>query len=128
MNCQQYPIVAQRRQAYDTLLWQVPVVAVAAHGFFVTAALGAKENYVSACLFFAAAIIGRAIIYQFQKLRAREVRDAELLKKFEAEHENGSYEVVHGYRTPGISTYWIWLGILYFIVIGELVGAVWKIH
>ncbi len=41
----QYQIIAARRQAYDTLIWQTPVISLTAQAFLFTIALG--SGYIS---------------------------------------------------------------------------------
>ena len=74
MHDDQYPIIAARRQGYDSLLWQVPAIGIAAQGFLVAAALGGDAlPSLSALLLFSAATVGVAVIWLFQRLRFHEV-------------------------------------------------------
>ena len=129
MHEDQYPIVAARRQAYDTLLWQVPTFGVAAQGFLVSAALDAAPR-LSASLLLMASIVGLAVAWLFRRLRFHEVADSELLKTYEAAHPDPGFAVVHGRRAPGLSAYRLWLVLLVVFVFAEMVGTIimlWKI-
>jgi len=44
MYNEQYPIVVGRRQSYDQLLWQTPVLSLTAQAFLLTIALGPDSS------------------------------------------------------------------------------------
>ena len=96
----QYPIVAARRQAYDTLLWQTPALAIAAQGFLLTAAIDPDTRpLLSFALSFAAFLVAFAALQFFQRLRYAEVQDLKLLQEFELSHKKEGFSVVHGHKT-----------------------------
>ena len=125
MHDDQYPIVAARRQAYDTLLWQVPALGVAAQGFLVSAALGNDtEPALSAGMLLIAAVVGVAVVWLFRKLRLHEVADSELLREHEKARSEEGFAIVHGRRVPGFSAYRLWLALLVAAIALESLGMV----
>src|SRR3954470_133370 len=121
----QYPIVAARRQGYDSLLWQVPALGVAAQGFLVSAAVGTDTSAsLSAGLLFTASVLGVAVAWLFRKLRMHEVADSVLLKEHEAARSDEGFSIVHGRRVPGFSAYRLWLVLLVAAIGLEAVSAI----
>lgn len=113
MHDTQYPIVAARRQGYDSLLWQVPAIGIAAQGVLVAAALNKDvSSNLSILLLSLSAVVGVAIVWLFRKLRFHEVADSELLKEYELSRAIDGFAVVHGRRGRGISGYVVWLAIM----------------
>jgi hypothetical protein len=124
MHESQYPIVAARRQGYDSLLWQVPALGVAAQSFLVSAALGKDASQaLSAGLLLAASVIGVAVAWLFQKIRKHEVADSRLLQEYEAARSEEGFSIAHGQRVPGFSAYRLWLGLLIASILSEAVAA-----
>jgi hypothetical protein len=97
MHRDQYEVIAARRQAYDSLLWQSPTLAVAAQGFLLGIALNAEHRLFAGFVCLAALAVGAASIQFFVKLRKLEKRDSELLAGHEA--ANAELERLHG-RPP----------------------------
>ena len=122
LNQQQYQIVAARRQNYDNLVWQTPVVRLTAQAFLLTIALGAKTTnparFVAALLSLLAAL---ASLQLLSKHRHMEVLNSRLLEEHEKASKNQGYAVVSG-RARSInedtswlarrSSYKVWLALL----------------
>jgi hypothetical protein len=99
MTDEQYGIVASRRQAYDQLLWQTPVLSLTAQAFLLTIALGPDSS--PAARFMSAAlslITALASIQLMAKHRYYEVVASHLLQKFEDEKKADGFEAVHARR------------------------------
>jgi hypothetical protein len=97
MNKDQYAVVASRRQGYDTLLWQMPAIGIAAQSFLITASLDADTpEFLAVVLAASSCFVAFASIQFFQRLRFMELYDAELLREFESQNASAGYAVVHG--------------------------------
>lgn len=124
MHESQYSIVAARRQGYDSLLWQVPALGVAAQGFLVSAAVAKDTSHILAAgLLLAASVVGAAIAWLFRKLRMNEIADSELLIQHEKARAAEGFSIVHGRRVPGFSAYRLWLILLIASIVLEALGA-----
>jgi hypothetical protein len=80
-----YAVIAQRRTAFDTLMWQVPALGLAAQAFLLTIAFGSSSSEVAR--FFAgglAAVVALVAIQTMLKHRANEKTDSLILEKMEA--------------------------------------------
>ncbi len=78
-----YQTVESRRQTYDTLMWQVPVISLTAQAFLFTIALGSTSivaRLISAILAFVTSIIS---IQLMSKHRLHEFIDNKLLEKLD---------------------------------------------
>ena len=125
MHETQYAVVSARRTAYDSLLWQVPALGVAAQGFLVAAALNKDTATVlSAGLLVFSSLVGTAVLWLFKKLRFHETSDTRLLNAYEHAHADKGFSVVHGRRGKGPSAYRVWSVLLIVFVIAEAVGGV----
>lgn len=99
MTDEQYAIVAGRRQAYDQLVWQTPVLSLTAQAFLLTIALGhdtsSLARFMSASL---SLITALASVQLMVKHRYYEVLASKLLQKFEDEKKASGFEPVHAHR------------------------------
>jgi hypothetical protein len=79
--------LADRRVAYDTMMWQTPALALTAQAFLLTLALGGQISglgrAISAGL---AAALAITTVQLMAKHRQHEIRDAKLLEQIEREH------------------------------------------
>ncbi len=84
ISSEQYPLVASRRQAFDTLIWQTPVLSLTAQAFLFSISLTAGNSQgariISAVLALTTAL---ASIQLMIKHRYHEQRDSNLLHSFE---------------------------------------------
>jgi len=126
MHETQYPIIAARRQSYDTLLWQVPALGIAAQSFLFSAALSKDASKpLSVCLWMLSATIGFAVVFLFRRLRLNEVADAKILEEYETANAEKGFLVAHGKkRVAGWSAYWVWMLLLSGFVALEAGGAI----
>lgn len=128
MHEHQYPIVAARRQGYDALLWQVPTIGIAAQAFLVSAALGPERTARVALLLWSLAfLVNGAVIWLFQRLRAREVSDANLMRAYETSRSDEGFAVVHGIPSR-FSAYRVWLATLLVFWLVAFIGVVVTAH
>lgn len=110
---EQYQIVSDRRKHYDTLLWQVPTVGVAAQGVMVSAAIEMQNEYdTSSFLLFIAFLFGVCVILLFRNLRFHEVQDSIILTEYENSRIHDGFKVVHGRRGPWPGAAHVWFGAL----------------
>lgn len=140
MHNDQYPIVAARRHVYDTLLWQVPTIGIAAQGVLLSAALNSSTPHqMSTVLWILALLVGIAVLRLFERMRFHEVYDSELLRNYEALRESEGYAVVHGQRTstgkiivkrasPWLGAYRIWFATLSVFLSFSFWGSVTSIY
>ncbi len=109
LNQQQYQIVASRRQNYDNLVWQTPVVSLTAQAFLLTIALGAETanpaRFVAALLSLLAAL---ASLQLMAKHRHMEVLDSRILEEHEKNSRKLGYSVISG-RVRTINDHISWL-------------------
>lgn len=79
-----YSVVANRRTAFDTLMWQVPALGLAAQAFLLTIAYGGSSSnaarFVSGTLSIVVALVA---IQTMLKHRANEKTDNLILKRIE---------------------------------------------
>lgn len=119
----QYQLVAQRRQIYDSMLWQTPVLSLTAQAFLLNIAFDSSKDLspklIAATLAFFTAM---ASIQLMAKHRYHEVRDSNLLKDYE---EKNKIKVIHNNEKAksknylwdcfvNISSYKLWITILVF--------------
>lgn len=105
----QYEVVANRRVAGDSLLWQAPVLSLTAQAFLLTIALGNSEPqavFISSLL---GAITALASIHLMWKHRYFELRDSMWLERVEIK-----LQIAQIHRRPKIQgaftssyNYWI---------------------
>ena len=94
VGLEQYAIVANRRQQWDTLLWQMPTMALTGEAFLFTISLGGSTSQpgriVASIL---ALVVAVASLHSLSAHRLSELADSQWLH----EHEllRGAYEV-HG--------------------------------
>jgi hypothetical protein len=90
----QYQVVATRRQQWDNLVWQVPVVSLTGQAFLLTIALsGGNSEFarlISSGLACLASLLSMTLMARH---RAAEILDAEWLAGYE---ERRGWDVVHG--------------------------------
>ena len=136
INNEQYAILAARRQSFDSMLWQTPVLSLTAQAFLFTIALGSGNSpaarIVSAKL---ALLTALASLQLMAKLRFYEIEDSKLLEQFENNHDKEGYLPVHA-QTPSpnssndiskyvrLSSYKVWLITLSAFSIAALVVIV----
>lgn len=125
MHEQQYPIIAAKRQVYDTLLWQVPTIGIAAQGFLVSAAVNTDLSpRLALSLWALASLVGVAVLHLFRRLRVREQNDSEMLRKYEESRVEDGFAVTHGRRRSWFSAYNVWFAILLIFWVYALCGAI----
>lgn len=113
INSEQYQVLSERRNHYDTLLWQVPTIGIAAQGLLVSSAIELIEKFRTSSLFlFLSFIVGFCVILGFRNLRFHEVEDSKLLTKYEQSRAIDGFVVFHGRRGPSPSAYYVWLFLL----------------
>lgn len=130
MNYEQYQIVAARRQTYDTMLWQTPVLSLTAQAFLFTVALSAQNTpaarLISAMLALIAAL---ASLQLLAKHRFNEVNDSKLLEAFEGANSAQGYEVIHVPTSSPkwyqrLSSYSVWVFALGAFAVGAILVLV----
>ncbi len=130
-----YEIVANRRQSYDSMMWQTPVLSLTAQAFLLTIALGPESSQaarlISAGL---AALAAFASVQLMVKHRYYERADSEWLKKYEEPWE--AWRRVHGRTRPfaprktflaSWSSFCVWVTILSIFVLAALAVVVFSI-
>lgn len=79
-----YTVVAARRTAFDTLMWQVPALGLTAQAFLLTIAYGSSSSDASRCISGGLAIaVALVAIQTMRKHQANEVTDSKLLEEIE---------------------------------------------
>jgi len=90
----QYAIVAARRQQWDTLLWQMPTMALTGEAFLLTIALaGATAQIGRIVASSLALVVALAALHSLSAHRLSELADASWLREHERSH--GAPEI-HG--------------------------------
>jgi hypothetical protein len=90
----QYAIVANRRQQWDTLLWQMPTMSLTGVAFLFTIALGPSTSVVGRVISsLLALVIALVCLHSLSGHRISEITDATWLH--EHEHERGGAHL-HG--------------------------------
>jgi len=119
MDKEQYPVIVGRRQSYDQLLWQTPVLSLTAQAFLLTIALGPDSSCVARLMSASLSLItALASIMLMIKHRYYEVLASNMLQKFEEDNKSKGFEVVHDHRPypeEKVSflvrphSFWIWI-------------------
>jgi hypothetical protein len=79
-----YSVIAARRTAFDTLMWQVPALGLAAQAFLLTIAYGSDSSQLARCISGSlAAVVALVAIQTMLKHRANEKTDNLTLKAME---------------------------------------------
>lgn len=79
-----YTVIAARRTAFDTLMWQVPTLGLAAQAFLLTIAFGTSSSQIARCISGGlAAVVAAVAIQTMLKHRANEKTDNLILKELE---------------------------------------------
>lgn len=106
----QYQLLAARRQNYDAMLWQTPVISLTAQAFLFTIALGTGPVFARMLAAFLALVSALASAHLLAKHRYLERHYSELLQACEDARQ---LEPVH--RQPpradgllGLSAYRVW--------------------
>lgn len=80
-----YTVVAHRRTAFDTLMWQVPALGLAAQAFLLTIAYGSNSSVIARCIAGGLAVVVALVAIQTMlKHRANEKTDNLILKELES--------------------------------------------
>ncbi|HEX5526707.1 MAG TPA: hypothetical protein VFX44_05855 [Solirubrobacterales bacterium] len=80
-----YTVVAHRRTAFDTLMWQVPALGLAAQAFLLTIAYGSKSSVIARCIAGGLSVVVALVAIQTMlKHRANEKTDNLILKELES--------------------------------------------
>lgn len=99
MDDAQYPILSSRRNTYDQLLWQTPVLSLTAQAFLLTIALGSGSSntarFMSASL---SLITALASILLMAKHRYNEIIATKKLTEYENEKKNDGFDPIHEQR------------------------------
>jgi hypothetical protein len=79
-----YSVIAARRTAFDTLMWQVPTLGLAAQAFLLTIAFGPNSSQIARCVSGGlAAVVAGVAIQTMLKHRVNEKTDNLILKELE---------------------------------------------
>jgi hypothetical protein len=104
-----YNVVASRRQAMDSLLWQTPVLSLTAQAFLLTIALGEGSRGSQLCAALLALTTALASIQLMARHRHNEVLDSKWLEEFETSHSTRGFVGIHARRVqPTAGGPWGW--------------------
>ena len=121
----QYQVLAARRQSYDNMLWQTPVISLTAQAFLFTIALGtgAKvSRLIAGCLALIAALASSQLL---AKHRYFEIYYSRLLEDVESARAE---QPAHG-RPPaaqglvGWSSYHVWQAVFWVFAIAAVLAC-----
>ena len=102
----QYEILASRRQSYDEMMWQAPVLSLTAQAFLLTIALGPGSTTRARLIAsFLAAVAAIASVILMQKHRTLERECSRQLEEFEGKDDG--YEPIHA--RPDMSGHPFWV-------------------
>ena len=97
MPMAQYQILAERRQKYDVLVWQAPVISLTAQAFLFQVALGSGySSSARATAGFLGAITAVASVQLLTRHRHMEQLDSSALESFEEKNKVSGWSVIHG--------------------------------
>ena len=123
INDTQYQIIAARRQSYDNMMWQTPLISLTGQAFIFAIALGSGGANAREIASILALLIAFSSAHLLSKHRSFEVYYSQLLQDVEAArgipqiHEKPTV----GGGLVGISAYKIW--VVLFGVIFPMVSA-----
>lgn len=96
-----YNVIANRRTAFDTMMWQVPALGLAAQAFLLTIAYGDNSSCLSRCISgLLSVLVALVAIQTMLKHRANEKTDTLILAKIEAEVGIQLDQDVHPHSEP----------------------------
>lgn len=79
-----YEVIAERRTAFDTLMWQVPAIALTAQAFLLTIAFGDGSSQIARIVSGVLSIVVAAVTTQTMlKHQANELTDSLILQEIE---------------------------------------------
>jgi hypothetical protein len=123
IELEQYKILANRRQAQDTLIWQTPALSLTAQAFLLTIVFrpdsSAFARCLAACLSLLTALASLQLII---KHRYFEKQDSLSLETFEEAHQNEGYRIIHQRRSCSskwylrLKSYNVWVFTLWVFV------------
>jgi hypothetical protein len=83
----QYQIMAARRQAFDTMMWQVPALSLTAQSFLLSLAYGGQSSRLAAAVAGGlSTVIAVMSIQLLLRHRQNELTDSVILNQIELEH------------------------------------------
>jgi len=98
-----YQVIGTRRIAYDTLMWQIPALGLAAQAFLLTIAFGADSSRSSRLVAGVLAMMVAFVAVQtMHKHRANETTDSLILERLEEENGIEVMPGVHPHARPDI--------------------------
>ncbi|HYD12831.1 MAG TPA: hypothetical protein VEC11_08280 [Allosphingosinicella sp.] len=127
MTEEQYLMLCQRRQGFDSFVWQTPPLAIAAQAFLLTASFDHDTTrWVAVLLAIFSGLLGAASVQLLMKHRLCEIEDSERLRVFEEANAAKGYAVLHGPRGPvaGVPRNWIVRRSSFRVWTGTLLGFV----
>lgn len=98
-----YQVIGARRIAFDSLMWQIPALALAAQAFLLTIAFGGDSSRSSRLVAGAlATIVAVGAVQTMHKHRANETTDSLILERLEEENGIELAPGVHPHARPDI--------------------------
>ena len=137
---EQYNVLAARRVATNSILWQTPVLSLTAQAFLFTIALGpgtvVGARFIAA---FLALVASLASMQLMAKHRYFEKRDSKMLQEYEDEKTNEGFQSIHArpdYDNAAwylkASSYRVWIFMLavfgtaaFVVIVGLLASCEW---
>ena len=119
INKTQYPIVANRRQTYDTLLWQSPALCLTAQAFLMTIILSGYADIKRITAAILSLLVSIATYFLIKKHRSLELHDSILLEEFEKANINKRFKIIHiprGLKTLKLHKIWLRITIIFGVV------------
>src|SRR5687767_11818509 len=121
----QYQLLASRRQNYDTMLWQTPVISLTAQAFLFTIALGNGTPTSRVIASFLALISALASAQLLAKHRYFEIHYSRVLESIEIKK---NIPPVHkrppkGHGAIGWSSYTIWQAVFLVFALSAVVAG-----
>ncbi|KAI8459681.1 hypothetical protein BY996DRAFT_6410006 [Phakopsora pachyrhizi] len=94
-----YQVVAERRNAFDNLLWQVPATSLTAHAFLFSISLAADTGRFARIASMGLCIVITVLtLHLFTRQLQAEDADHRWLTDFEERHQIDYYDRAHGAR------------------------------
>lgn len=115
----QYSIVANRRQTYDTLLWQSPALCLTAQAFLMIIILSGEADIKRILAAILSLLVSIATYLLIKKHRSLEIHDSRLLEKFETANINKGFKIIHvprGLKKLKLVKIWLCITIIFGVV------------
>ena len=127
MDDTQYHLLNNRRDYFNNLVWQTPVISLTAQAFLFTIILSAQTSVLNRIIASVlACIVALASLHLFGKHRFMEAQHAKILHTYE--NACKSFAANREFKPTNwalrLPSYWVWRGVLWVFVIAAILSII----